>query len=62
MYPKKEKGYEKRIAISKYNKDRLRGEAKEIRLRYHPDEKHRNMTDNELIGHILDHYCDKETL
>ncbi len=59
---KKENLYSERVAISKYNKERLRGIVKDIRLKFYPDERHRNKTDNELIGHIIDHYCDKSTM
>ncbi len=62
MFPQNEKGYTERVAISKYNKERLRGKAKKIRLQFHPEERHRNITDNEMIGYILDTYCDEKTL
>ena len=59
---KKETLYSERIAISKYNKDRLQGVVKDIRLKYYPDERHRKKTFNELVGHCIDVYTDERTM
>lgn len=58
----KNKGYSKRIAISEENLKRFRKEAMQIWLRFHPEDKHRNIPDNFLFGRLLDHWCDKTTL
>ncbi len=62
MYKQKQKGYTERIAISKENKDRMRGEAREIIIRFYPREKHRNLTDNIVIGYMLEFWCDEKTM
>lgn len=61
MYLQNEKGYMKRIAISEENLKRLRIDSKKLYLKYHPEAKHRNITDNEMEGIILDFYLSNET-